>query len=263
VVSQFKELGHKVTNLDRTRGEQGQWTFNIDIADAGQVYDALGYIKPDAVIHLAADPTPGARPRHAQFANNVLSTHAILQASADLGVKKVIYASSEMAAGWTQGANPVVKLPIAEEDATLPVNSYALGKRIGETICESTSLAHPEMSVVALRINYLVFEKDYEWIPKIEFPSGQYNLWGYLDGRDAAKAIVLATQRDLPGYRVYNVAAPDTFIDIPTAELMNRLGLEVSIREDWPEYGSPADCSKIERELGWKAEFLWREQSRA
>ena len=261
VLRDLRERGYTAVSIDRVRAEHG-WTYLIDLSDAAQVYDALASIKPDAVIHLAADPAPGGRPRHAQFANNVLGTLAMLQATADFGIKKFVYASSEMAMGWTRGSKPITHLPLTEEDVIVPINSYALGKHVCEVLCESTAAAHPEMTIVSLRINYLVFEDDYSRLAgaTAHFPSGEYNHWGYLDGRDAAKAARLAAEYGVPGHHVYNVAAPDTFIDIPTAEAMERIHKPVTMREGWPQFGSTVDSTKIQKELGWKADFLWREQ---
>jgi nucleoside-diphosphate-sugar epimerase len=262
VVRDLRDKGFSAINLDRVRGEHG-WTYILDLSDAAQVYDALASIRPDGVIHLAADPEPGGRPRHAQFANNVLSALAVLQASADFGVKQFVYASSEMASGWTRGHSPITHLPLTEEDTLVPINSYALGKRVGELLCESTAAAHPGMTIVSLRINYVVFEDDYSRLARAtaHFPSGEYSHWAYVDGRDVAKATRLAIALERPGHHIYNVAAPDTFIDIPTIEAMERIQKPVRMRDSWPIFGSPMDCSKIQQELGWQADYLWRSQS--
>ncbi len=91
-------------NLDRTRpqdaglGLPGRFC-QIDLADAGAVYDAFHQFRPEGVCHLAANPSPSGHARTAVFDNNVRTAYYVMQAAGDLGARRVVYASSEMATG--------------------------------------------------------------------------------------------------------------------------------------------------------------------
>ena len=53
----------------------------------------------DAVVHLAGIPTPGAAPDAEIFTRNTLSTYNVFHACRALGVKRIVWASSETLLG--------------------------------------------------------------------------------------------------------------------------------------------------------------------
>src|SRR3712207_8795937 len=52
--------------------------------------------RPEGVCHLAANPSPEGQARIDVFDNNVRSAYNVMQAAGDLGIRRMIYASSEM-----------------------------------------------------------------------------------------------------------------------------------------------------------------------
>jgi len=106
VVRAVAGAGHEVVNIDLVRRDELPGEFcRVELTDAGAVYDALFQARPDAVCHLAANPSPSGQARVDVFANNVLSAYNLMQAASDAGARRVIYASSEMATGLlTEGA---------------------------------------------------------------------------------------------------------------------------------------------------------------
>lgn len=261
VVGDLKSQGLNVVNLDR-RPPSERWSpfIEVDLTDQGEVYDALSAQKPDAVVHLAADPRPNSRARHAQFMQNVGIAHAVMQASGDLGVERFVYASSEQANGWTSAKAQPQRLPIDEDAMTAPQTAYALSKFVGEVIAASVAAVHPEMAAASLRLNYVVLPENLEklrgWHPEEHL---SWNLWGYVDARDVASAVRLSLACAAKGHRAYNISAQDTLCHIPTRELVERwLGPEKILSEDLPTFGSLVDCSRAREELGWQAEHSWR-----
>ena len=64
-VREMVEAGHEVLNVDRMRPAQplpGSF-IQLDLTDAGEVYDAFNQFKPEGVCHLAANPSPSGFPR--------------------------------------------------------------------------------------------------------------------------------------------------------------------------------------------------------
>ena len=99
--------------------------------NAGKVYDALFQFRPEGICHLAANPAPSGQAQIDVFDNNVLSAHNLMQAAGDLGVKRFIYASSEMATGLlTEGKVPA-QIPFDESERHPSPNAYALSKSSG------------------------------------------------------------------------------------------------------------------------------------
>ena len=79
-----------------------------DLSDFGQTIDALcgggdlgGPCDVHAVVHLAAIPAPRLQPNAATFANNTLGDYHVFEACRRLGIKHVVYASSETVLGLT------------------------------------------------------------------------------------------------------------------------------------------------------------------
>src|SRR5919199_2652973 len=109
VVRAVAEAGHQVVNFDMSRplvDLPGEFC-RVNLTDMGEVYDAFFQFRPEGVCHLAANPSPGGQARIDVFDNNVRSAYNVLQAAGDLGVRRGIYASSEMATGLlTAGAVP-------------------------------------------------------------------------------------------------------------------------------------------------------------
>jgi nucleoside-diphosphate-sugar epimerase len=256
------EAGWHIYNLDMHRPEE--WLgphYQVDAANAAHVYDSLAQVRPEAVVHLAANPMPNGHPRHQIFSANTMATFNTLQAAGDLGVRRVVYGSSEMASGWSSAHLPPPQIPFAETDVTPPPNAYALSKLVGEVIADSVAAAHPEMSIVSLRINSVVMPDRYARIADAA-KSGKMTstLWSYIDVRDVASAVLAGLASPFTGHRAYMIAAADAALDVPTREAVReRYGPEMPILDHLPEFGSCVDCRRIEADLGWKPRHSWRD----
>ncbi|MEZ4716984.1 MAG: NAD-dependent epimerase/dehydratase family protein [Caldilineaceae bacterium] len=91
-VRDFAEHGTRSSTWTVVRREPLPGSFiKLDLTDAGEVYDASVQTQPDAVCHLAANPSPSGF-RQQTFANNVLSTYNVMQAAGDNGkVTRFVY----------------------------------------------------------------------------------------------------------------------------------------------------------------------------
>ena len=264
-VRELANAGHTVINLDTQRppeGLPGEF-IQLDLTNAGEVYDAFFQAKPAGVCHLAANPSPGGFPRQQTFGNNVLSTYNVMQAAGDTGVPRLIYASSEMATGWlTTDALPP-RFPFNEDDRVATPNAYALSKYMGEVIADSMVTRYPTMAICSLRINNVITPDRYDILQhrRDNFPEGGGNFWSYIDARDVATAFRAALEGHSNDHEVFLIAAADTSIDMPIREAIERLhGPLTTIAPDHGEYQSVFDCRKIERAFGWKAQQSWRNQ---
>jgi nucleoside-diphosphate-sugar epimerase len=266
VVRELVQAGHDVVNVDRARPLDPLSCPSIwlDLTEAGEVYDAFAQVRPDAVCHVAANPSPSGFPRQQTFANNVLSTYHVMQAAGDSGVRRLIYASSEMATGWlTTDALPP-RFPFKEEDRVDSPNAYALSKYMGEVIADAMILRYPEMAICSLRINNIIDPERYDVLQyrREHWPAGSGNFWSYIDVRDVATAFRAALEGESQGHEVFLIAAADTCLDMPTREAIeHHYGPGAAFAADFGEYQSAFDCHKIERFFGWRSAHSWRDQS--
>ena len=123
VVRELSSAGHEVSELDIRDAPM-----RVDLTDAGQVHGALAGC--EAVVHMGAWPNPGHVPDTCTYSDNTAGTFNVFQASADLGIKRVVAASSNQVYGLA-GAPPLYA-PVDEAHPLRPVNCYALSKMAGE-----------------------------------------------------------------------------------------------------------------------------------
>jgi nucleoside-diphosphate-sugar epimerase len=265
VVRDLAAAGHDVVNVDlapRPDLELPGEFCQLDLTDAGQVYDVLAQYRPDGVAHLAANPSPSGHARINVFDNNVVSAHNILQAAGDLGIGRVVYASSEMATGLlTDGVTPA-SIPFDESERRPSPNAYALSKYISEVIVDSLVLAHPKTAWVGLRINNVIDPDKYdrfraEW----DDPSiSAVNFWSYIDARDVGTAYRAALEGDSTGHEVCLIAAADTRAKRGLRDLMAEYydGYD-SFAADYEDPRSAFSSAKMQALFGWTPSYSWRE----
>ena len=180
----------------------------------------------DALIHLAAIPTPLLGTPREVFATNTTATFVTLEAAGVAGLRAVVIASSISLLGLPYGRAGLAPLyaPVDEAHPNIGTDAYALSKEVDEATAEMMHRRHGYQAI-ALRISatapMAVHVARQEAVAAD--PTHLANeLWAYLDVRDAARAFALSVERAIPGFHVINVMAPDTYSPLPTAELMAR-----------------------------------------
>ncbi len=90
----------------------------------------------DAVLHLAAVPAPGRGPNDWIFTLNCGGTFNLFKACADIGVGRVVVASSINAIGYFFGTEPfeIDYLPVDENHPTFTTDAYSFSKQVTEDI---------------------------------------------------------------------------------------------------------------------------------
>ena len=132
-----------------------------------------------------------------------------MQAAGDLGVSRVVYASSEMATGLLTDVTVPERIPFDESERRPSPNAYALSKYLSEVIADSLAVRYPETSWVGLRINNVIPPDTYgrfeaEWAdPSVS----RGNFWSYIDARDVGTAYRAALEGTSTGHEVCLIAA--------------------------------------------------------
>jgi nucleoside-diphosphate-sugar epimerase len=264
VVRELRAAGHTVIGLDVV-GPRGRDFVQVDLTDYGQVVDALGGVDRtdpfDAVVHLAAIPAPGIRTDVATFHNNMPSTFNVFWAAVRLGIRRIVYASSETVLGLPFDVPPPY-IPVDEEYPARPESTYSLVKHLEEQMAIELVRWNPELSITALRFSNVMDPADYAAFPSFDADATarKWNLWGYIDGRDGAQAVSLALAKAVPGFRRFIIAAADTVMTRPNAELVAEVFPDVVVRGDLGVNDTLLSIDKARRLLGYEPRHSWRDE---
>jgi len=265
VVRVLAEAGHEVVNFDLADLPElelpGEFC-RVDLTNAGKVYDALFQFRPEGICHLAANPAPSGQAQIDAFDNNVLSAYNVMQAGGDLGVKRFVYASSEMATGLlTEGTVPK-QIPFDESERRPSPNAYALSKYVSEVIADSLAVRYRQTAWVGLRINNVIPPDSYDrFSDEWEDPSlSMGNFWSYIDARDVGTAYRAALEGTTSGHEVCLIAAADTRAKRGLRELMAEFydGYD-QFASDYEDPKSAFDCAKMNELFGWTPSYSWRD----
>ncbi|BCW56020.1 NAD(P)-dependent oxidoreductase [Arthrobacter sp. FX8] len=263
VVRRLTGDGHQVLTLDRA-GARSPELLVVDLRNYGQVVDALLGVDDrhdgfDAVVHLGAIPAPGILPDAATFENNMLSTYNVFQAARRAGIKKVVYASSETVLGLPFDIDPPY-IPVDEEYPPRPESTYSLVKTLEEQMAVEMTRWDPELSITGLRFSNVMDEADYAKFPSFDADATlrKWNLWGYIDGRDGAQAVVRALENAKPGFEAFIIANADTVMSRSSASLAEEVFPGVKVTKDLGEHETMLSIDKARRLLGFEPEHSWR-----
>lgn len=229
-----------------------------DLTDYGQAIDVLA--GAESVVHLANVPAPGLRARVATFNANTTMNFNVFHAGAELGLGRVVWASSETTLGLPFDDVPPRYLPVDEEHYPFPRTTYALSKVASETLAEHMA-AWSGIPFVALRFSNILGPAEYGRFPGY-WPdplARRWNLWGYIDERDAAAACRRALEASLEGATSFVIAAADTVMDRPTNSLVDEVFPGVELRAEVGEHGSLLTSVRARAELGFEARHSWRD----
>ena len=269
------EKGYSVVNADLVPlVMDGVDNINLDIADSGQLFNALSSyaniselksgddIKSfKAVVHLAAIPRILLKPDNETFRINTLGTYNVMEAATKLGIKKIIFASSETTYGFCFAkGNPIPKwLPIEEDYETSPTDSYGLSKVLNEQTGKAFQ-KRTGFDIYALRIGNIIEPNEYYRFEEFcKNPSVRLrNLFNYIDARDLAQAIELCIKKDGLGYEVFNVTHNTNSVQLTTEDIINKFYPNVKIRREMEEYESILSSKKIRDVLGFNPVHDWR-----
>lgn len=265
VVRDLLEQGHTVLNVDLVPPVEplaGSTFLPADLTDYGQTLEALsgaGIVSGiEAVVHLAALPSPTVATPDVVFRTNVTSTHTVFAAATRLGLRRIVWASSETTLGLPFDRPPDYA-PVDEQHELRPESSYALSKVLGEEMARQFS-RWSGIPIVGLRFSNIMERTDYASFPSYwDNPSiRKWNLWSYVDESHVAESVRRALEADVRGADAFIIAAADTVMRRPSRELMAEAFPGVPVADDLPEHGTLLGIEKARRILGYTPEFTWR-----
>jgi nucleoside-diphosphate-sugar epimerase len=273
MAGELLEHGYDVTATDVsvTRQDREAGMLRADLTDYGQATEALR--GTEAVVHLANIPAPGLATPAVTFNANITMNFNVFHAAASLGLRRVVWASSETTlglpfgrgrepAGEAEGAPPRYA-PVDEDHYPVPTSTYALSKVASETVAGQIA-RWAEIPFIALRFSNIMEPEDYQ-----KFPSAwpdphlrQWNLWGYVDVRDVAASCRLALEAPasaVPGNPSFIIAAADTVMNRSSAGLLAEVFPGVPLTREVGEFGTLLAIDRAREVLGYQPRHSWRD----
>lgn len=267
VVKELAENSWEVINLDQAppRGESPAPFIHVDFKDYGQTLESMlgideQYAGVDAVVHLAAIPRPGLRTNSATFGNNFLSTYNVFSAAVQTGIKNIVWASSESVLGLPFDRMPP-RIPL-DESVARPETTYSLGKFLEEQMAGVLAGRDPELKMLALRFSHVMDVPDYAPFPSFDATPAlrKFNLWSYIDARDAAQAVRKSLEYAGAGFEAFIIANADTVMSRPNAELVAEFYPGVPYVDSAGPNDSLLSIDKARRLLGYEPQHSWRNE---
>ncbi len=260
VVAELVDRGEDVLSVDLvTSPELPCEQVQADLTELGQAVEVLR--GANAVVHLAAIPAPGLRPDEVTFRINTASTYNVFSAAATLGLERVVWASSETVLGLPFDRERPAYAPIDEAHPTYPEFSYALSKLLSEEMARQFN-RWTGIPYLGLRFSNIMEPQDYSRFPSFwnDPLERKWNLWGYVDARDVAQSCRLALASTVGGADVFIIAAADTVMNRPSADLMAEVFPDVEIRGELGEFETLLSVTKARGLLGYEPAVSWRDQ---
>ncbi|MEV8271769.1 NAD(P)-dependent oxidoreductase [Microbacterium sp. NPDC077184] len=265
VARELRAAGHDVIGMD-VAGTRAPGFLQVDLTDYGQVVDAFAGLGDrgdgvDAVVHLGAIPAPGLRSEVATFHNNMTATFNVFWAAVRLGIRRIVYASSETVLGLPFDVPPPY-VPVDEEYAPRPESVYSLVKTLEERMADELVRWHPDLSITALRFSNVMVPEDYAAFPSFDADADirKWNLWGYIDARDGAQAVERALTSAPVGFDTFIIAAADTVMTRPNGELLDEVFPDVPRRGEVGTNETLLSIDKARRLLGYAPQHSWRDE---
>lgn len=126
----------------------------VDLRDASRVRDAIRQIRPQKVLHLAAQssvPKSITAPRDT-YETNFFGTLNLLQALEDINFQgRMLYVGS----ADVYGVVPYSNLPVTEQNLSRPLNPYAVSKVAAEALCYQWSQNTNFEIIIARPFNHI------------------------------------------------------------------------------------------------------------
>ncbi|MDF2964238.1 MAG: nucleoside-diphosphate-sugar epimerase [Paenibacillus sp.] len=271
IIKHFIEQNYEVINLDWKLPEEPLCrTVIVDLNDLGQVHNALAPFSGrdrgpvEGIVHFAAIPQAFTHTNDVCFRNNVMNTYNVLEAAANLGIGKVVLASSESSYGMVFASEffTPLYLPLDEAHPQLPEDSYGLSKVVNEVTAEAFH-RRTGMQVISFRLGNILVPESYSAIRNnfADTESRKRILWSYIDARDVASACRLAIEKDGLGAKALILAADDTSSDRSTRELVEKHLPQVQeIRGSLEGRAALLSNALVKELLGWKQQYYFMEQ---
>jgi nucleoside-diphosphate-sugar epimerase len=258
--------GHDVCSVDLAPpADPSVRHSRVDLTDYGQTVAAFSAIddrvaRVTGIVHLAAIRAPGLAPNHVIFETNTVSTYNVFEAARQLKIRNIVWASSETVLGLPF-VEPPPYVPVDEEYPGRPETAYSLSKLMGEEMARQFCRWDPAAKIIGLRLSNVMDPERYAEFPGFDDDPRKrnWNLWAYIDARDAAQAIRLALESKLTGAEVFVIANADSVMSQPNDALLDAVYPGVPRKRAFGPNETLLSIEKARRVLGYEPRHSWRD----
>jgi len=226
-----------------------------DATDFNAVLQAMQTSECEGVITLAAIRTPTDYRVATHNANVVISWNA-LRAAAEMGVNRVVQASSVNVVGAIFNEKVEVDyVPMDEKHPCRPDEGYGLSKQIMEIQGDAIVRRFPSMRVSSIRTHWALPASDFHRVIGMPESESAKQLWGWTEIGACARAMLLGITASLPtfqtGHEAFFIISPELGSNDDTTTLIHKWWPNAEYRHDFGRREGLFDCSKAGRLLGW------------
>lgn len=259
ILTEALAQGHEVVCIDRvvpdaSEANGGAQFVKADMAD----YDALvaAFAGCDALVHMAAIPSPRDYRDDVIHNNNVVGSYNAMRAAVENGISRICQASSVNAIGLAFSRAPRFDyFPLDEVHPNYSEEPYSLSKWICEQQADSLVRRYEDLRIASMRFHWVVPDRaTAAERHTVENPGAIKNLWGYSPLAPSARACLLSLEADFSGHEVFYITGPETTVEVPSRELAARVYPHVPIRGPLEGRSSFFSTAKAQRLLGWACE---------
>ena len=118
---------------------------------------------------------------------------------------------------------------------------------------------------MSLRISNIMEPDDYAAFPGYweDARLRKWNLWGYVDVRDVAQAVRLGIEAPIDGAEMCIIAAADTVMTRPSADLMAEVYPDVPLTRPLEGRETLLSIERARRVLGYEPQHRWQDHVKA
>jgi UDP-glucose 4-epimerase len=292
-VAEFGRRGYDLTIFDRYHPDEAPYPWHTDwpvcvgeLWDGEAVSRAFDQAWPDIVVHLGANPLASDHPRrsapgiYAHYGDvprddtaksNILGTYYVLDCAATHGVQRIVAASSFYVLGLGNriSAAPfaVEYLPIDERHPSRPEDTYSLSKHLDEEMYRAYVRAYG-MTIIALRLLGVYYRHSpeppgrFRTVPRPpRRAQGLEDVWMYVDGRDAARAFLLAAEAtSTDPFATFYIASGRTIRESPRKWLAAYYPCLRDKIVTLGEWDNLISIEQSKRVLGYEPEHFWLDE---
>jgi nucleoside-diphosphate-sugar epimerase len=152
---------------------------------------------------------------------------------------------------------------VDEEHYPVATTAYALSKVTSEAIAAQIA-TWSGIPFVALRFSNIIAPAEYNAFPSFwsDPHARKWNLWGYVDVRDVARACRLALEAPpaaVAGSPSLVIAATDTVMNRSSSALLAEVFPDVPLTRDIGELGSLLSSDRARQAIGYEPQHSWRD----
>jgi nucleoside-diphosphate-sugar epimerase len=254
------QAGHDVLGIDAVSPAASNWQHvTADLTDLGATMQLIS--RCEAVVHIAAIPRPTGRAPGEVFRTNLAAAYNVVEAAAQAGASRLIYASSFSVLGYpfAERLQAPHYLPVDQNHPIGAQDAYGLSKWLGEEIVEA-GVRRGAFSAVSLRMPWIQTPETFfkEVGPRRKLADAARDLWSYLDSRDAADAFLKALDWQGDGHLRTFLSAADSYAEEETAALVDKAFPGVPFAKPISGHGAVIDNAHARETLGFEPRHSWR-----